>query len=252
MGLFGMAALRIMPSLSRVLSSATDIRRFASYITMTHEAFVSSKEEDLCSTIPEKVAGIRFNNQIEIVDVSYTYPGARISALSQLSVKIRKGEIVGIVGPSGSGKSTLMDIILGLLEPDSGKLLVDGENVFDNIEGWQKKCGFVPQDIFLFDDTIRRNVAFALEDVDIDDSRVMRALSLARLDTFVRKLPDGMNTVLGEHGGKLSGGQRQRIVIARAFYRDPDVQDARLAWNDQFARTSRFWWFQWIQVLKKL
>ena len=106
-----------------------------------------------------------------------------------LSVKIRKGEFVGIVGASGSGKSTLKDIILGLVEPDSGRLMVDGEDVFENIKGWQKKCGFVPQQIFLLDDTVRRNVAFSLEDGDIDDSRVIRALTMAQLDTFIDNLP---------------------------------------------------------------
>jgi ABC-type multidrug transport system fused ATPase/permease subunit len=223
MGLFGVAALRIMPSLNRFLSSVSELRRLDSYIQTIYQAFSAGKDEYTHPKVADQNEEIRFNNQIEIVDVSYTYPGTQIPAISHLSIKIKKGEVVGIVGASGSGKSTLMDIVLGLLEPDSGQLLVDGRNVFDNVEGWQKKCGFVPQEIFLLDDTIRRNVAFAIEDSEIDDSRLLNVLTMTKLDEFTRKLPDGFNTVLGERGAKLSGGQRQRLVIARAFYRDPDV-----------------------------
>ena len=116
-----------------------------------------------------------------------------------------------------------MDILIGLLKPENGHLLVDDKDAFENLAGWQQQIGFVPQQGFLMDDTIRRNVAFAVQDEDIDEKRVQKALEMAQLDDFASTLPDGLSTLLGERGTRLSGGQRQRIAIARALYRDPDV-----------------------------
>ena len=142
---------------------------------------------------------------------------------SGVSVKIGRGEAVGLIGSSGSGKSTLVDILLGLLEPNSGKVLVDGSDIHDDLRGWQDQIGYVPQSIFLTDDTLRRNVAFGLPKDKIDDDAVRSAIRSAQLEEFVASLPDGMETVVGERGVRLSGGQRQRIGIARALYNNPDV-----------------------------
>jgi ATP-binding cassette subfamily C protein len=136
---------------------------------------------------------------------------------------IVKGQSIGFVGPSGAGKSTLMDIVLGLLEPTTGKFFVDGKEPTDGKLGWQKIIGFVPQQVFLMDDTIRRNIAFGIEDENIDEARISKALKLARLEDFIVSLSDGVSTIVGEHGTRLSGGQRQRIAIARALYREPNV-----------------------------
>ena len=140
-----------------------------------------------------------------------------------MSLTVTRGEAVGLIGSSGSGKSTLVDILLGLLEPTAGIVLVDGHNIQDNLREWQDQIGYVPQSIFLTDDTLRRNVAFGLPKEKIDDDAVKSAIRLAQLEEFVASLPEGMETLVGERGVRLSGGQRQRIGIARALYNNPDI-----------------------------
>jgi ABC-type multidrug transport system fused ATPase/permease subunit len=155
--------------------------------------------------------------------ISYTYPAAENPALQDISLTISKGEMIGFVGESGSGKSTLIDILLGLLKPDAGKVIVGDADIQDDLRAWQNQIGYVPQSIYLTDDTLRRNVAFGLAEEDIDDDAVRRALKAAQLQSFVDLLPDGADTIVGERGVRLSGGQRQRIGIARALYHDPQV-----------------------------
>jgi ABC-type multidrug transport system fused ATPase/permease subunit len=140
-----------------------------------------------------------------------------------VSLSINRGAAVGIIGESGAGKSTLIDVLLGLLGPDSGSIHVDGRDIRADLRAWQNSIGYVPQSIYLTDDTIRANVAFGVPSAAVDDEAVQRALEAARLADFVESLPDGVNTVVGERGIRLSGGQRQRIGIARALYWDPPV-----------------------------
>jgi ABC-type multidrug transport system fused ATPase/permease subunit len=143
--------------------------------------------------------------------------------LRELSVAIKSGEIVGFIGASGAGKSTLVDLILGLLSPDAGSVRIDGHDMRGNPRSWQNQIGYVPQTIYLTDDSLLRNVAFGVADGAIDEAAVWRALRAAQLEEFVRDLPEGLQTSMGERGVRLSGGQRQRIGIARALYRDPKV-----------------------------
>ena len=143
--------------------------------------------------------------------------------MQDVSLVVRRGEAVGFVGPSGAGKSTLVDVILGLFAPTSGTVLVDGVDIQDNLRNWQNQIGYVPQTIYLTDDTLRRNVAFGLGDENIDEQSVVDAIRLAQLEEFVASLPDKLGTVVGERGVRLSGGQRQRIGIARALYHNPSV-----------------------------
>ena len=138
-------------------------------------------------------------------------------------MNIRSGESVGLIGSSGSGKSTLVDVLLGLLTPAAGQVRVDGKNIQPHLRGWQDQIGYVPQSIYLIDDTLRRNVAFGLPDEQIDDALVSKAINAAQLEKFVASLPEGLETLVGERGVRLSGGQRQRIGIARALYHDPAV-----------------------------
>jgi ABC-type multidrug transport system fused ATPase/permease subunit len=164
-----------------------------------------------------------FRTGISLENVSYRYPTGHADALSDVSLTMPHGSSVGLVGGSGAGKSTLVDIILGLLDPSSGRVTVDGVDIGSNVRGWQDQVGYVPQSIFLCDDTLRRNVAFGIPDGRVDEAAVRRALRAAQLEDFVAALPQGLDTTVGERGMKLSGGQRQRIGIARALYHDPQV-----------------------------
>lgn len=220
LGLFGMAAFRLMPSINRVLASVQSARYALPVVNILHE------ELSLPTSVPparhtEPVRG--FQREIRLNDVSYTYDGAPRPALNHLSFVIRRGESVGFIGPSGAGKSTLVDVILGLLASDTGQVCVDGRDISGDIRSWQDQIGYVPQAIYLTDDTLRRNVAFGLPDAQIDSAAVTDAIRVAQLEDFVKTLPDGLETVVGERGVRLSGGQRQRIGIARALYHNPEV-----------------------------
>lgn len=219
LGLFAAAAFRIMPSVSRVLSAMQSLRYGLSGIDTLHT--------ELQLATP-KLAGTHspvtlFRASLELSQVTYAYPGAAGPALKDISLAIQRGESVGFIGASGAGKSTLVDILLGLLTPDTGEVRVDGKDIQANLRNWQDQIGYVPQSIYLTDDTLRRNVAFGLPNEQIDDEAVRRAIRAAQLEEFVHSLPQGLDTLVGERGIRLSGGQRQRIGIARALYHDPVV-----------------------------
>ncbi|MEW6165116.1 MAG: ABC transporter ATP-binding protein [Pseudomonadota bacterium] len=221
MGLFAIAAFRLMPSVNRVLSAILSLRYGLAVLDTLHDELKLAIPD--CEAVTLGSNRSVFLQEIRLINLSYTYPAAPATALDGLSIYVRKGESVGFVGSSGAGKSTLVDVILGLLPPDAGQVTVDGRNIQQDLRHWQDQIGYVPQSIYLTDDTLRRNVAFGLSDESIDDAAVRRALCAAQLDDFVASLPDGVETVVGERGIRLSGGQRQRIGIARALYHDPPV-----------------------------
>jgi ABC-type multidrug transport system fused ATPase/permease subunit len=218
-GLFAAATFRVMPSANRLLTALQSVRFAAAVIDLI--------DKELSAGLGERPADkgepIHFDRDIALRDVSYLYPNAAGPSLRNITFHIGKGESIGLVGTSGAGKSTLVDVLLGLLTPTSGQILVDGKDVQDGLRNWQDLFGYVPQSIFLTDDTLRRNVAFGLRDEDIDDEAVRRALDAAQLTDLVASLPAGMSTLVGERGIRLSGGQRQRIGIARALYHNPPV-----------------------------
>ena len=218
LGLFAATAFRIIPSVGRILASFQGITYSAPQIRSVHEDLILEPP-------PDPVVGkpIPFEREVTLEDVSFRYESAHKDSLSGISLTIRRGESIGIVGPSGAGKSTLVDVLLGLLKPTSGRVCVDGVPVEANMSAWHRLVGYVPQSIYLIDDTLARNVAFGLEQESIDLPRVREALRLAQLLDFVDSLPDGIGTVVGERGVRLSGGQRQRIGIARALYENPEV-----------------------------
>jgi ATP-binding cassette, subfamily B, bacterial PglK len=164
-----------------------------------------------------------FADRIRFAAVGYRYPGGEEPVLDGIDLVIPHGAAVGVIGGSGAGKTTLIDVLLGLLVPTSGSVTVDGIDIRDDVRGWQRIIGYVPQTIYLCDESIRRNVAFGVTEDSIDDGAVHRALAAARLADFVAGLPDGVETVVGERGARLSGGQRQRIGIARALYHNPEL-----------------------------
>jgi ABC-type multidrug transport system fused ATPase/permease subunit len=220
LGLFAAAAFRLMPSVNRILTAVQNLRYTLPVVgSLYRECQLSSP--DLKAT---SVSGLPpFSDELVVSNLVYQYSGAARAALEGVSISIKRGESVGLIGASGSGKSTLVDVILGLLQPDSGVVKVDGEDVQKRLRYWQDQIGYVAQTIYLTDDTLRRNVAFGLQDGEINETAVRRAIQSAQLDAFVETLPDGLDTVVGERGVRLSGGQRQRIGIARALYHDPAV-----------------------------
>ena len=218
LGLFAAAAFRVMPSINRLL--------MATQTLIFNRSIIASVYRDFLLDSPEVNSAQReepFAKHLELNDVSFKYPTAATPSLQDVSLVVKRGEAVGFVGPSGAGKSTLVDVILGLFAPTSGVVSVDGSDVHQNLRNWQNQIGYVPQAIYLTDDTLRRNVAFGLNDENIDDDLVREAIHLAQLQEFVSTLPDGLETVVGERGVRLSGGQRQRIGIARALYHKPSV-----------------------------
>lgn len=224
LGLFAAAAFRLMPSIGRVLGAIQTLRYGLSVIDTLHKEFQLNAPDPSSSQIKNTAhLNLFFKKEIRLSSIRYTYPGATDPAINSISITIRKGESVGFIGPSGSGKSTLMDVILGLLSPNVGQILVDGQDIQKNLRAWQDQIGYVPQTIYLTDDTLRRNVAFGLPNEQIDDTAVQRAIEDAQLEEFIASLPDGLETMVGERGIRLSGGQRQRIGIARALYHDPPI-----------------------------
>lgn len=219
LGLFAAAVFRIMPSVNRVLGAVQSLRYALPVIDILHTELKLASPEiaDTRSHVTP------FRAALELSHITYAYPGAAEPALKNISLAIQRGESVGFIGVSGAGKSTLVDILLGLLTPDTGEVRVDGKDIQINLRNWQDQIGYVPQSIYLTDDTLRRNVAFALPNEQIDDAAVQRAIQAAQLDDFVASQPDGLETLVGERGIRLSGGQRQRIGIARALYHDPAV-----------------------------
>lgn len=218
LGLFGAAAFRLLPAVNRLINNFQIINVSRPQVDEVFKD-LDLPEQSNHENSDRSVLG----NEITVDDISFSYSESLKDAVSGVSVKIGRGEAVGFIGPSGSGKSTLIDILLGLLEPKSGKVLVDGRDIYDDLRSWQDQIGYVPQSIFLTDDTLRRNIAFGLSKEKIDDDAVKSAIRLAQLEEFVASLPERMETLVGERGVRLSGGQRQRIGIARALYHNPDV-----------------------------
>jgi ABC-type multidrug transport system fused ATPase/permease subunit len=218
LGLFAAAAFRVMPAANRMLLTWQSLRYYepsidAVYTELAHEAVEPSPAGPV----------IEFSQAIVLSGVSYRYPGAATNALNGVTLRLAKGRSLGIIGGSGAGKSTLVDVLLGLLIPDAGTVTVDGNDTRHNLRSWQDQIGYVPQSIYLTDDTVAANVAFGVPAQEIDMTAVRRALDAAQLLEFVSGLPMGLDTCVGDRGVRLSGGQRQRIGIARALYHDPPI-----------------------------
>ncbi len=220
--LFAIAALRLMPSIKRILASVTTIRYYKYSVDVVYQDLVDI-EVAQDESIRQNMTMIKFEQNIQLQNIDYQYPNSKNKSLKNISLVIPKSNTVGFVGSSGAGKTTIVDIILGLLAPSKGQVVVDGKNIQTNIISWQQNIGYIPQSIYLSDDTIRNNIAFGIPDEQIIEEQVWLALAAAQLKEFVSSLPEKLDTFVGERGVRLSGGQRQRVGIARALYHNPDV-----------------------------
>lgn len=223
LALFAAGAFRLIPSANRLLSAVQAIPYGLPVVNNLYHEFHLPVPAPSTKRPGAHGGAHALQRDIRLVDVEFSYPESSVRTLDRISFTIEKGEFVGFIGPSGSGKSTLVDIILGLLTPSGGQVLVDGVDTATDQRAWQDQIGYVPQTIYLTDDTLRRNVAFGVPVDEIDDAAVARAIRAAQLDEFIREQPEGLETVVGERGVRLSGGQRQRVGIARALYHDPPV-----------------------------
>ena len=165
----------------------------------------------------------KFDKEILVEGVSFRYPEANIDSIVNFNLSIKPGQKIGFIGNSGTGKSTFVNLLLGLLKPTKGKILVDDMNISKNLRNWQKQIGYVSQDIYLLDDTIKNNIAFGQLGTNINLDYVSKAIKIAQLESFINSLPHGQETIIGNRGVRLSGGQRQRIGIARALYKRPNI-----------------------------
>lgn len=223
---FGVAAIRMMPSVNRMNTYMTDISYFKPcldyvYENMNINEISKRNNQTLRPADPSKP--MRLRDKIELKDIVYAYPNTDKLIFDRANMVVPYGKSVGIMGPSGAGKSTIVDILLGLLKVQKGSILCDGVDIFDNYPAWLSQIGYIPQSIYLVDEPVRNNIAFGIADDEIDDARIWDALEEAQLADFIRGLPEGLDTAIGDRGVRISGGQRQRLGIARALYHNPEI-----------------------------
>jgi ATP-binding cassette, subfamily B, bacterial PglK len=236
LGVFAVAAMRFIPSASQVLQAIQQVQTGTYTLNMLYGDLkeidrqqikenakllaTDSRELDPIEP-PQKI--IEFRHTLNLQNITYSYAKSSELALKDVSFSIHKGESIALIGKSGSGKTTLVDVILGLLKLEKGDILVDGTSIYSNIRSWQNLVGYIPQSIFLIDDTIERNIAFGVSDRVIDKTRLEQVIQVAQLKELIEQLPQGIQTQVGERGVRLSGGQRQRIGIARALYHEREI-----------------------------
>ena len=224
MAVFAVAAFRLLPSVGKINAYVNNVMYTKASLDMIYQ--------DLCEIEKNKPIEVEWEGKTEnwkfmkgvfAEHITYHYPDSDTEVLHDITLEIPKGKTVALIGPSGAGKTTLADIILGLLPPVSGVVRMDDKNIYENLRSWRQKLGYIPQSIYLSDDTIRNNVAFGIYEDQIDDDAIWKALEKAQLKDFVQGLEKGLDTYVGDRGVRLSGGQRQRIGIARALYHDPEI-----------------------------
>ena len=225
---FAVAAMRLLPSVNRLNTYIANIAYFEPALDFIYENVNTkglSEENVLITHNPteEYVPALTFKDTIELRDITFAYPNTDKNIFTHADMTVPIGASVGVVGASGAGKSTIVDIMLGLLEVKSGEILCDGIDAIEHYSEWLSHIGYIPQTIYMLDDSIRRNIAFGVDDSDIDDDRVWAVLKEAQMMDFVKDLPDGLDAQIGERGVRISGGQRQRLGIARALYHNPQI-----------------------------
>ncbi len=221
LAVFAVAAFRLLPSVGRINEHLSAVLYAVPSLDLIYNDLL--EVEKLSITRSKKDKNWHFQEKIEIKNLTYCYPDGDTNVIQNANFEIKRGQTVAFIGTSGAGKSTIVDVLLGLLPPVRGKIYADGMNIYKNLATWQKEIGYIPQSIYLSDDTIKNNIAFGVKEEDIDENAVNRALQQAQLSEFVESLPEGWDTFVGDRGVRLSGGQRQRIGIARALYHNPEI-----------------------------
>ncbi len=223
---FGVAAIRVLPSVNRINTYITEIAYTEPSLNFVYENLQEGMKTDAMLAerrANSQVEKLKLENQIELSRISFHYPDSDKYIFKDAHMVVPKGKSVGIIGASGAGKSTIVDVLLGLLHAQEGEITCDGVNIFKNYESWLAQVGYIPQSIYLIDESIRDNIAFGIDRDKISDERIWEVLEEAQLKEFVEELPEGLDTTIGDRGVRLSGGQRQRIGIARALYNDPEI-----------------------------
>ncbi len=227
---FAAAAVRVMPATNRINTYLSEIAYAQPCLDYLYENLTENMKRDVNGSVTGLTAEqeqekepLTLNDKIVLDHISYTYPNTDKPIFTDAHMEVRKGQSVGIMGPSGAGKSTIVDILLGLLHVQAGAITCDGRDIFDNYPSWLSKIGYIPQSIYLIDESIRDNIAFGIDADKIDDKRIWEVLEEAQLKTFVEELPEGLETTIGDRGVRISGGQRQRLGIARALYHNPEI-----------------------------
>ncbi len=222
LGVYSIVLFRVFPAANKIINSLQQLTGGSAIISLVYEDFRKAKKEFNIKNEFNKNE-IIFNNNIQIKNLNFKYKVKnQNNLLSNIDFEIKKGSSVGVIGPSGSGKSTLVSIFLGLIKQDSGEILVDGKKIDNFDPEWKKMIGFVPQDVNLINDNLLNNITLDLND-NFNEERMNEALNFSQLNDFVKELPEGLNTHLGDFGNKISGGQKQRIGIARAIYKKPSI-----------------------------
>lgn len=225
---FALAAMRLLPSVNRVNTYMANIAYYESalnyiYENVDTEAMSRQEELDAYRLANPNTTQISLKKEIELSNITFAYPNTDKKIFDNAKMKIPVGKSIGVVGASGAGKTTIVDVLLGLLELQGGTITSDGANIFDNYGAWLSHVGYIPQTIYMLDDSIRNNIAFGVKEEDIEDARVWEVLEQAQMKNFVEELPDKLDSQIGERGVRISGGQRQRLGIARALYHNPEL-----------------------------
>jgi ATP-binding cassette, subfamily B, bacterial PglK len=223
LGVFAIAAFRLLPSVNRIMSGVQAVRYAIPVVENASEELKQEDPDDAIKQLECHKLDTKTENIVSISNVNYKYKGAKNTIFENINLKIKRNSTVSLVGGSGSGKSTLASIIMGFLNPDSGSVKVNGRDLLEAKSCWQSSIGYVPQDVKLFDDSVIKNIAFGVSESDIDVNKVERIVKTVNLLDFVKNLPEGLDTMVGELGSRISGGQRQRLGIARALYSSPSV-----------------------------
>ena len=220
--MFSIAAIRLFPSVNQIVSGISHIRFGRPVVALLYKDLKVSNYYNFDQKI-NSIDETSIFKSIELRDVSFAYPNRDYKVIDNLTIKVKKGDSVGIIGPSGSGKTTLLDILLGLIEVDQGKVLFNNDDLKNCYSEWKTHVAYIPQNVFIIDDTFVRNIALGIPDDLVDNTKLDNAIKQSKLTDLLSQMPEGVNTLLGENGIQLSGGQRQRIAIARSFYHNRDV-----------------------------